>query len=313
MSGPRLWFHRDFGGYTGGHGKVWDYFRHALALGWDARIHFATGSLMGPENPWHGMSERVEPVFAPRPGDVLFLAGLDWEVVPEAMSAGCQVVNLIQGARHADPADPRFAFLSRRATRICVSEAVAAAIAATGRASGSMFTIPAALDLARVAAVATQHRSPRGGRRVFVDALKQPDLGRQVADVAGRQGWVVDLVEQRIPRDAYLSHMAAADRAVLLPHAVEGFYLPGLEALAMRRPLVLPAFAGAGAYARHEETCLMPAMEADAILAALARLDDDALRERLVARGAHVAGGFDLAAERAAFAAVLERVRVARP
>ncbi|MBS7457830.1 hypothetical protein [Coralloluteibacterium stylophorae] len=309
MSGPRLWFHRDFGGYTGGHGKVSDYFRHALALGWDARVHFAAGSLTGPENPWHDVPERIEPVFAPQPGDVLFLAGLDWRAVPPDALDACEVVNLIQHVRHAEPADPRFAFLSRRATRICVSEPVFAALVGIGRTQGPLFTIPAAVDLAEVAAFANRHRPPTEGRRIFVDALKQPDLGREIARALARQGWRVDLVERRARRDAYLVRMAAADRAILLPHAAEGFYLPGLEALAMRRPLVLPAFAGAGAYARHEETCLMPAMESEAIVVALARLDDEALRERLVARGAEVAAGFDLPEERAAFAAVLEQVR----
>ena len=45
-------FHRDFHGYSGGHGKLWDYFRHVDAHpDWRAHLHLTAGSTHE-DNPW---------------------------------------------------------------------------------------------------------------------------------------------------------------------------------------------------------------------------------------------------------------------
>src|SRR3546814_5556433 len=66
-----------FRGYSGGHGKVWDYFNHALAAGWDARVYFTPQSLHDASNPWSAMPERVLDRYAPNAADALFIGGMD--------------------------------------------------------------------------------------------------------------------------------------------------------------------------------------------------------------------------------------------
>ena len=106
-------FHRDYRGYTGGHGKVWDYFNHALALGWDARVYLTPESI-SESNPWLTMPDRIVQRWSADASDVLFLAGMDWQVLDVhggAVGKGVRlppVVNLVQHVRHAveDPGMP---------------------------------------------------------------------------------------------------------------------------------------------------------------------------------------------------------------
>src|SRR5690606_15785530 len=177
MSGRRMLFHRDFREYTGGHGKVWDYFNHALALGWDARVYLTPQSRRDTVNPWMAMPERIEPEWRPGEADALFLGGEDWAVVPAATEERIPVLNLVQGVRHADPALPLHGYLARRATRICVGQPVADAILATGRPHGPVTVIPATLELPYHAV----HGIKRGDG-VFVAAQKDPALGQAVAE-----------------------------------------------------------------------------------------------------------------------------------
>lgn len=305
MSGRRMLFHRDFRGYTGGHGKVWDYFNHALALGWDARVYLAEGSLRGHDNPWMAVPERIEPQWRPERADVLFLAGMDWQALPRTLDGRRPVVNLVQGVRHADPALPLHGFLDRPAWRVCVSRPVADAILATGRVTGPVRVIPAALRLPDALA-----QEAGEGEGIFIGALKNPELGRGLAAALRGRGHRVELHEEWLPREAYLASMARARVAVPLPHASEGFFLPGLEAMALGRPLVMPPCVGSAEYAADGVNCLMPAATAEALAAAVEDLlAQPQLRRRLVGEGHATALRHAPAAERAAFAAVLEEMR----
>ena len=296
-------FHRDFLGYTGGHGKVWDYFNHALALGWDARVHLTPRSLRDGSNPWMAMPERIELTWAPQRAAVLFLAGLDWQAWPPRRDGECPVLNLVQHVRHADPALPLRAFLSRPAYRICVSGPVAEAILATGEVAGPARVVPAAIELPPLPADPTGTAAVQ----VFIGALKAPDLGRALATRLRDHGFTVRLEAAALPRMAYLAAMASAEVVVPLPHPTEGFFLPGLEAMALGRPLVMPASVGSAEYAADGVNCLMPAPAAEPLAGAVERLlADTALGARLVAAGRDTAARHAPAAERTAFAGLLE-------
>lgn len=304
MTAPRMLFRRDFLGYTGGHGKVWDYFNHALALGWDARVHLTGRSLRDRSNPWMAMPARIEPEWDPEAADVLFLAGMDWEALAAGVERRKPVLALVQHVRHADPALPLYGFLARDARRICVSHAVAEAVAATGRVEGPVRVIPAALELpAGVPA--------RGATQgVFIGALKDPGLGRRLAALLRDRGHEVFLSDGWMAREEYLARIAQASVAVPLPHATEGFFLPGLEAMALGCPLVMPASVGSGEYAVDGVNCLMPEADAGALAGAVERLlTDPALAARLVASGLRTAERHAPAEEREAFAGLLRELR----
>ncbi|KAF1686616.1 hypothetical protein B1992_06810 [Pseudoxanthomonas broegbernensis] len=301
MSRGRMLFHRDVQEYTGGHGKVWDYFNHALALGWDARVYLTPGSRRDRANPWMSVPGRIEPQWQPGLADALFLGGHDWSAVPEGTEHRVPVINLVQGLRHADAALPLHGYLGRQARRICVGQPVADAIGATGRLRGPTWVIPAALNLPPdVAAQA------HGGQGVFVAAQKNRALGQELAASLRGKGIEAVLAEEWMPRQDYLQALARAQVAVVLPLPAEGFFLPGLEAMALGCAVAMPDAIGNRQYAIDGVNCLMPAATPEAMAQAVERmLGDAALRARLRAGGRETAAGHSLSAEREAFAAVL--------
>lgn len=304
MRPGRILFHRDFRQYTGGHGKVWDYFNHALALGWDARVYLTPDSRRDESNPWMRLPERIVDQWQPQMASALFLAGMDWQAVP-ANAELPPVINLISHVRHADhdPALPLRDFLPRKALRICLSEPIAEAILATGEVNGRVEVIPAALDLP--AEVNPWPENARHG--VFIVATKQQLLGQALADALQAAGVSVDLLRTDVPRMDYYRRMAQARAVVCLPHAREGFYLPGLEAMGLATPLVGPDCVGNRQYARHDENCLMPALQLpDLLQCTLRLLQDEPLARRLVAAGCNTAEQYGQMKERAAFGRLLE-------
>ena len=296
----RLLFHRDYQGYQGGHGKVRDYIRHAAAHPeWSPEVYLTPGSI-DDGNPFHDVATRARE-WAPESAGALFLAGRDWRAWPHDDDA-IPVINLIQHVRHADPAEAAYAYLARRAIRVCVSQPVADAIQATGRVQGPVQVIDAALDLPAIP------RPPMPGKepRVVVGAHKQSVLGAALAAALTEHGVETCLLDRPLPRPTYLAALAAADVAVLLPHTTEGFYLPALEAMGLGCATVVPDCVGNRAYIEPGDNALVPPATLDALLAAVLALDDHALRRRLQSGGQTTAARFTQARERAAFHAVLD-------
>lgn len=292
---PIMLFHRDFRGYSGGHGKVWDYFNHALAIGWDARVYFTPQSLHDASNPWLAVPERVVDRYAPEVADALFIGGMDWLALSDDVAlSGKPVFNLIQHVRHGDPQHPLYAFLTRPAQRICVSAQVASAIRASGRVNGQVTVIEAALNLSQTAFAGARES-------VFIDGIKQSELARELAAVLRAEGRKVVLCDHPMPRTQYLAAMAQARVAVTLPHPTEGFYLPGLEAMALGCASVVPDCVGNRAYLEPGNNALAPALQCTALADAVRQLDDPLLHAQLLRAGAATAARFTLARERAAF------------
>lgn len=294
----RLLFRRDFGGYTGGHGKVHDYFLHAAAhAAWQATVYMDPSSTWD-DNPWRDAeAQAFSREFAPQHADALFLGGMDWLAYPR--DSGRPVINLVQHVRHGDLTHPLSEFLRRRAIRICVSQPVADAILATGQVNGPVRVIHAALNLPSV---------PEGVARrgIFIDAIKQPDLGRHIAlGLAGYDD--VTLSDTRMSRSEYARALSRSEIAVLLPHAAEGFYLPALEAMASGCAVVVPDCIGNRAYLSPGVNAIVPTLAGDDIVDAVHRLvEQPALRAHIADAGRRTASGFALAAERSAFHALLD-------
>lgn len=300
----RVLFHRRFLGYSGGHGKVRDYVRHIDAHPGFSAETWLTPDSIAAENPWEGTGLRRAEHWQPADADVLFLAGLDWQAVPDDCP-GRPVLNLLQGLGHADAGDARRAFLRRPAVRVCVSQAVADAVLATGGVNGPVHVIPAAHDLPVLADVPSR---PTAAPRIVIAGGKAPDLAAAVCaaldDVAGG----VELLPAGLPRSGFLAHLAAADIAVLLPHDREGFFLPGLEAMALGAAVVMPDAGGNRQYLRSGINALVPARDAAALAAAVRQLSDPARRRGIAAAGLATAADHTLESERAAFHALLDRL-----
>jgi glycosyltransferase involved in cell wall biosynthesis len=273
---PTLLFFRDYRAFQGGHLKVADYIAHTRSSGL-----FTPQLFMTPESLHASPFPRDVIVrdWNPSRADALFVAGMDWAHVPMGVEDHVPVINLIQHPRHALPDDPRAAFLTRRATRICVSEEVSQAIRQTGRANGPVHTIAAGVKGAPLSSV--RERSIP----VLICGLKNPALAQATAQGLLDRGVNAAVLTSVLPRTDYLLVLGKARIAITLPDATEGFYLPALEAMAAGCAVICPDALGNRSFCRHGETCLMPQATPQALtLAALAdggpRLDQQAGQER---------------------------------
>ncbi|MGH2978464.1 MAG: glycosyltransferase [Solirubrobacterales bacterium] len=274
-------------------------------------MRFTPESVWDATNPWNAAREHVLGSDEEVDFDVLFLSGVDWRgMIPSKERAEYRrpIINIVQHVWHACPNDPlnRHRFLPHKAIRICVSPQVTTAITRTGRVRGPVFTIPDGLDLDAVAEMAG---APERDIDVLVAANKRPELGRSVAARLRREGRMVELVDERIPRRDLLGVMARARVTVLVPNAKEGFYLPALEGMAVGTMVVCPDCIGNRSFCLPGENCFRPAYDEDEIVAAA----ETALREEpglgeLRARALATARDHDIAGERAAFLAILDRV-----
>ena len=300
----RLLFTRHYANYTGGHGKVFDYIQHADAhTGWRAHVHVHPAST-DEANPFLSHPRAIRGFSDPQGDDALFLAGDDWQWMPP--DCGRRVVfNLIQGIRHADPRLPLHGYLSRKAIRLCVSHAVAAAISATGRVNGPIHVIPAALSLPVNALPAAC--TVREG--IFIYAHKQPSLGTQLAAALREQGHRVDLQLDLVDRASFLAKLARSAIAIPLPLPQEGFFLPGLEAMAMGSLLIGVDAGGNREYLRDGVNAIVAAPDLEAILAAVARVPEDhGERDAMLGAALETTAGFSLMSERRAFHRLLDDV-----
>jgi len=282
-----LLFRRDFQGLTGGHLKVWHYYRHAFeSHRFAPRVFLTPGSVRGPANPWCDDARPPLDTWDPAAASALFVAGLDWIDVPDPCPV--PVINLVQGVRHAVANDPRRPFLGRPAIRICVSGEVADAIRGTGEVNGPVHVIPNGLDRGDLPVVSGERDLD-----VVVAGIKNPALARNVAHELAADGLRVECLLDPLPRGEFLARLGRAKVAVTLPLDREGFYLPALEAMALGCLVVCPDCVGNRGFCRDGETAFRPAATVDGIVAAV--------------RAAIAVGGAAGEAMRAAAVAEVER------
>jgi hypothetical protein len=311
---PRVLFHRDFQNFTGGHLKVWDYFNHVnTAPGHHADIYFTPATRWDVTNPWLALRPQALSHWAPHAADLLFLGGHDWLALPapERPRFRRPIVNLIQHVQHADPAHPLAAYLPHRAIRICVSAEVQAALDATGRVNGPTFVIPNGIDLQPRPAIPMAERPISW--LICGNKDGQPALAREVArrldPIVGSER--VEVLTKLLPRAVFLDQLAQARRAVLLPRATEGFYLPALEAMALGTLVICPDCIGNRSFCQDGRTAIIPlTREVDGLLAAVQRARSLPLaQEAAILANAHAAATqHSLATERAAFHQLLARI-----
>ena len=265
----KVLFYRDYRGFTGGHLKVWDYFNHILTSEThEPLIYFSENTIWDSSNPWAGGDSKwLAKDWEPESADLLFLGGMDWEVVPEDLSV--PIVNLVQGLRHAKEGDPRRKFLHRRAFRICVSTEVQEAIASTGIVNGPIMTIPNGVDLPKLD-IGDISRFKR--TEVLIAGMKNPGFAKQLSYKLSELGYNSLLLLEKIERDDFLNQLRAARIAILLPLETEGFFLPALEAMAMGCLVICPDCIGNRSFCLDGINCFSPAYSIDEVLLAACHL-----------------------------------------
>lgn len=315
-----VWFYRDYVRLTGGHLKHSHYFDHVRRTpGFAPRIVFggaAPNAAQARERArlWPGGEGDSAGRWSPRPRDLLFIAGQDWRYV---MRSGLQRlpnprINLIQHVRHAHEDTELYGYLGERALRICVSREVADAIAATGRTSGPVLTIPNGTDAAPCAWGGDGSPAGYDARPVPVTiaGYKRPELARALSGRLRAAGIEHRLLDAFIDRGAFLALLAESRVAVCLPRAEEGFYLPALEAMAAGAVVVTLDCIGNRGFCRHDDTCLIAAPAPASLFGETRRALalSGAERSGLHRRARDAAAGHSLDAERARFQELLRDI-----
>ena len=308
-----VWFHREYTRLRGGHLKHSHYYGHVARMaGFEPRITFTGEPADEPLARerlalWPPGLAGAAVRWAPRSGDVLFVAGVDWRYL--AMEGLDDLrnprINFIQHVRHAHEGTELFGYLAHRAVRICVSQAVADAISATGRVSGPVLAIPNGIE--NLAGTRRRDDSGFERRSLVVAGYKQPDLARALAGrLAAANVEHLALTDFR-PREQYLGLLAGCGVAVCLPRAEEGFYLPALEAMALGCIVVTLDCIGNRGFCRHEWNCLVaePTVESLAAMTERALKLPDWAREYMLQQARATAAEYSLEAERKRFHAVL--------
>ncbi|WP_133240045.1 glycosyltransferase [Limnohabitans planktonicus] len=260
MKSKKILFYRDYQGFTGGHLKVFNYFEHVKhSNNFNSKIYFSKNSNYILNNSTSINSEDLELNWEPELADVLFVAGLDWSVVPFDIDK--PVINLIQHVRHADPNDFRYNFLRRPAIRICVSQAVADAIISTGIVNGKTFVIKNGVD-----PLDFPEKNVYKDNQVLIAGYKKPELAAQIAQELNKLGIKNHLLIKMHERFDYLSLVARSAITIFLPCESEGFYLPALEGMGLGTLVICPDCIGNNEFCFHMQNCIVPIYSLEGII-----------------------------------------------
>ena len=224
-------FFRRYLNYTGGHQKVADYIQHTCCMpNTSVKLYLENRSPIE-----KGLFEQFKKVqyqqcYNPSEADIAFLAGMDWSEYLPFGNTEQSIVNLVQHVRHGDSKHPLFQFLKHKATRICVSKAVKDAI--LPYANGPCYVVKMGHEI--------QFSKLKKENDLYILGNKQPDLARALEQWAKKKQLKVVMHDCYVSKQAVIQSMAQSRISVTLPNKTEGFYLPGIEAMALSDWAVVP-------------------------------------------------------------------------
>lgn len=318
---------------AGGVVKIFDYVVHGLDLGYRAHVHCPVA--LGEEEPLFEI-----PRFVGLPDDprVTFHAGLspgvnpeDWVLFSwpphyEAIARGMagdtaheRVIHLVQGTRHGNPefADGyALRLLARPMARVMVTHAVMNACRPHLNTGSVSTTILEGHDWGYF----HRRRQNRVSRplRVGFTTWKSP-VGLRVEEaLSDRELFTFRSIRHTASWREVRALLHWCDVFLSCPGPEEGFYLPGLEAMAAGAVVVTPDVGGNRAYCRFGENCLLVGFERteDYVARLLELVDcDPGQVNDLRQFGYKTLQNHTLSAERAAFGSLLMELsgRTARP
>lgn len=310
-----------FWGMAGGVIKILDYAHHASTAGVD--VHLWAPALPAPD-----AAVRSLPVFDVLDGAnnvtifriddlslddtthpwVLFTEPAHHALIEHATrsSLGHQLIHLIQGTRHANPSwngGLHYRLLHRPMSRITVTEQVAESIRPHVNMRFAHHVILEGHDMAYFREGAPD-RMPHGRPLRVLYTNWKSDLGGRVAELlSDNSSLTFDAINTECTWDELRRRYHAADIFLCTPGPEEGFYLPGLEAMAAGCVVVSSFVGGNEAYMVEGVNCIrVPHDDADAHAAALLELANDRSRHRsLIAAGMETVANHTLERERDEF------------
>jgi hypothetical protein len=306
-------FYRDYGGFTGGHLKVWDYFNHVrFSQSYAPFVYFTPQSSWEQNNPWLNSDKSFivsDPLVNP---DLIFMEGLDWHFldVRYKNNSPVPIINLVQHVRHAYPNNTRYSFLNHRAIRICVSPEIKTYLEETHQVNGEIFVIPCGLDLSELPQSLDWDKKDCD---LLICALKEPILGQQLKIELEKTEKKVELLTAQIPRTEYLQKLNSAKMTVFLPNQQEGegFYLPALEGMALGTLVICPDCIGNRSFCLSWYNCIRPDYRVESLLNTIQQAlqyPRSKIRE-ILTQAKQTANEHNLLTERQAFLEILDNVR----
>lgn len=306
-------------GTNGGNLKVRDSYNHfATSENWISEIHFSPDTIWSPDSPnlWTDLRPNALPDFKPERADLLFFSGRDWLSLSPQMRANppVPVLNIVQ-PRHVREEDKRRAFLQHPAIRIAKSEHGGRILREHG-VNGPLFVIPDTIDLSALPPVPASKDID-----VLVPGLKQPDFARQVYQklAAWNEAKALGLnIHLQLPpklstRREFLQLVGRAKIIAFIPldlkRGGEGFYLPALEAMALRTLVVCPHAIGNVDHCLDGVNCLVPEFTVDGVVKGVKKMFSLSKEEQLALcrAGLQTADEHDLAHERRAILELADR------
>lgn len=224
-------FFRNYEKYTGGHKKFYDYLNHTKAIeGVKCKLFVQNDCKVMP-----GLFSDIPDVqyqheYNPNTCNVVFLAGMDWQYYLPHRRSEDVIVNLVQHVRHGDNTHPLFNFLQYKALRLCVSEAVKDAIAPY--ANGRCVIVPIGHDI--------PYLQLDKEYDLYILAKKNVNFGKAIAKWAESKGLAYKLHDCLVSKEEVSVAMAKSRVSLVLPNPTEGFFLPGIEAMALSDRAVVP-------------------------------------------------------------------------
>ena len=217
---------------------------------------------------------------------------------------GHRLIHLVQGTRHADPRwqdGYNYRLLHRPMSRIAVSHQVAAAIRPLADRTFDLRTIVEGHDTAYFASRPISQNVPEDRPLRVLYTTWKSDLGDRVAAAMSGDSRL-RFIAARTPLGwpSLRNRYHGADVMLCTPGPAEGFYLPGLEAMAARAVVVTALVGGNEAYVSRGQNALVATYDdVDSHVAALSWLsEDESLRARLIEGGAITCENHTLQRER---------------
>lgn len=295
----RVLFHRSWtqynGGTSGGQLKVRDAFEHiAHSPDFEARVYFGADTIWydNPGNLWLKYKENALTTWEIQEDDILFFSGLDWNVLTpgERENPPVPVINIAQ-PRQTNISDKRHEYLKHPAIRIAKSS-IGKKILEDFGVNGPVYLIPDAIDFK----ILPPH-NPKPNHDILIVGLKNAGLARKLYRKLQWYNWlrmggklkIAIQVPPKLPtRLDFLNLVNDARMVAYLPlteeEGSEGFYLPALEGMGMRKLVICPYAVGNIDFCIPDVTCLQPDYNLDAIyntvLQAL-KMDQDSVLKML--------------------------------
>lgn len=324
MTKRRILFYRKWidanGGTSGGQLKVRDAFEHfQFSNNFESYVYFNPSNVWDPNsgNVWNKYRHVGLDHWEIKPTDVLFFSGTDWEILPEKMRANCPVPIInIAHPRHANASDKRNQYLKYPAIRIIKSQ-IGYNILKNYGINGPAFVIPDAIDFKTLPEI--NNNPPID---ILIVALKNQSLGiklykkmTSILNLKFRKYKISLQIPPALPtRTDFLNLLNNAKTTVFLPlteeRGFEGFYLPALEAMALKKLVICPNVIGNSDFCIPNITCLQPEYNIDAILKYIEQsiLMKDVERRRIINNGYQKSLEHDIIYERNSYLNILNNI-----